>query len=253
MDGLVLAGGRCPEDLKSLTGCSKRGDLSFQGKRLVEIVVEALREALKGGKLIVVGNEVPSCVGVPEGETFVESLEKGLALVSSEEVLICTEDLPFVTSESFLKLIQASGPDAEVNYPIVPVAECERLFPELKRTTVRTKEGRFTGGNAVIAKKEALRKILPILSEVYEKRKRPLALARVIGWGMLLRVLTAQLFPSLLSVRDIEKRACALLDIRVHAVILNDAGLATDVDTKEHFEAIQRYEAKLHPEASRQN
>ncbi len=250
MDGLVLAGGRCPESLKSLTGCPKRGDLIFQGKRLVEIVVDALRNALPGGTIIVVGNEVKDCLCVPEGSTFVESLENGLARVSSDQVLVCTEDLPFVTTDSFLRLIEASAPYAEVNYPIVPMEECERAFPEFKRTTVRTKEGRFTGGNAVLIKTETLRKILPILSEVYEKRKRPFALARTIGWGVLLRAFLAQVFPSLLSIKHIEERASTLLGIPLHAVILKDASLATDVDTREHYEAVLRYAEKVSRPAS---
>ncbi|MEM4409089.1 MAG: NTP transferase domain-containing protein [Candidatus Caldarchaeum sp.] len=245
MDGLVLAGGTCPEDLKALTGCSKKGDLKIKGNRLVEIVVSALTDALQDGKIIVVGNEVKGCVTVSAGVTFIESLEKGLAHVTSEGVLICTEDLPFVTGDSFLRLLSASDPRAEVNYPIVPIEACKRIFPDLKRTTVQTKEGRFTGGNAVVTKTEAVRKMLPILSEVYKKRKHPFAIARMIGWGMLLRAVAANVFPALLSIRDIEGRACAMMGVSMRAVILNDPALATDVDTKEHFEAALCYVEKL--------
>jgi hypothetical protein len=140
----------------------------------------------------------------------------GLERSATDSVLFATVDLPFLTPESvrfFLQESLASG--AALTYAVVPADLCRERFPQLKRTTVRLREGELTGGNLFWAQRTVALRELHRLEALYRARKQPVRLALQIGVGLLIRFLLAQyLAPRLLSVEQIERRvarhpACA--------------------------------------------
>jgi hypothetical protein len=82
----------------------------------------------------------------------------------------------------------------------VPADLCRERFPQLKRTTVRLREGELTGGNLFWAQRAVALRELHRLESLYRARKQPMRLALQIGVGLLIRFLLAQyLAPRLLS------------------------------------------------------
>lgn len=239
MDCVVLAGGRCPQDLHDATGCEFRADLPIGNRRMVEVVVEVLDELCEpGDRIIIVGAHVDGRESLPAGGTFLESLRSGMECASSEQVLVATADIPYLTLDSLRYFISATDESAMLNWPIVPVSLCKERFPSMRRTSIKLREGRFTGGNVALIHGERLKRVFPLLDKVYASRKKPLQLAKQVGIGTLLSVAVGQLVPSLLSVANLENKIGRFLGDRVKAVICPFAELGTDVDTLEQYRAV---------------
>lgn len=226
MNVVILAGGRCPEDLHRHAGVEWRALLPFGHRTALDVVREALRA---WGEPIVVGPSILGPGTVPGGASFVESFRAGLERVQAPRFLLCTSDLPFLREEAVRDFVTRAS-DAAIAYPIVEVGLTERAFPGMKRTSARLREGRFTGGNVALFETDAARRILPLLEEAYALRKRPLALARRLGWGTLARVLVGQAVPAVLPLASLERAARRLLGVDVRAVRTPYPELGADVD-----------------------
>ncbi|MFN3690535.1 MAG: hypothetical protein ACK4UU_06395, partial [Fimbriimonadales bacterium] len=129
---------------------------------------------------------------------------------------------------------------ASLTYPVVPADLCRERFPEMKRTTVRLREGEFTGGNLFWARRAVALRELPRMETLYRARKQPGRLAMAIGVGLLLRFLLAKLVsPRLLSIEQIETRVARILKVPVKAIITPYPEVGTDIDKLEHWQAVQ--------------
>ncbi|MES2461822.1 MAG: hypothetical protein V4671_14655, partial [Armatimonadota bacterium] len=105
-----------------------------------------------------------------------DTLLNGVAALAPEEtrLLVATADVPFLTPEAVTDLLQradAMGGNADFGYPIVEAARCRERFPEMKRTTLRIKEGEFTGGNLVLLNPAFLREHQQVIRDAYARRK----------------------------------------------------------------------------------
>lgn len=239
VDVLVLAGGKSPEEMRLATGCDMRAELPFRGKRIVDHVVEAIREAVPTAeKIIVVGSNVEGCVTLPPGKTFLESIYVGLEAGDKQNVLVATADLPFLTSECVREFLDGCSLGAAINWPIVPSDLCEKQHPDMKRTTLKLREGRFTGGNLALLHREKFQKVFPNIERAYRNRKSPFKLASQIGISALFRVLFGQIFPATLSLATLERKVAGSIGEEVKAVICKKAEIGADVDTLEHYRAI---------------
>ena len=237
MDCVILAGGKSSPNMKTATGCEYRADLPIGGMRMVEYVAKAIREALpETQKIIVVGSQIDGCVTAEAGQSFLGSLNNGMQLVETETFLIATADLPFLTKESVEEFVKKSDRRAALNWPIIPIEICKKEFPNMKRTTLKLKEGRFTGGNLALCNKELMQKSLPILQTAYQNRKSVFKLASQIGIGAMARVAFGQIFPKTLPLKTLEAKIAKFLGAPVKAVICSGADLGADVDSLEHYE-----------------
>jgi molybdopterin-guanine dinucleotide biosynthesis protein A len=106
-DGVVLAGGAGRR-----LGGRRKSAISVGGRRLLDVVVEALRGA---ETTIAVGPPLPSTRPVvwtcetPAGGGPVAALEAAIPLVRSSLVVVLATDLPFVTRPAVDRLVAAHG------------------------------------------------------------------------------------------------------------------------------------------------
>jgi hypothetical protein len=228
VDVVILAGGRCPSDLAEATGVENRAELMFDGKTFAEIVLAATSPL--GDPVMVGGPPGLARRQVPGGRTFVESVRNGLDAVVTDRLILATVDLPFLTEASVRDLVARSDESAALNYPVIPSAKCEEAFPGMRRTTLRLREGSFTGGNLAVMRTDLMKSALPILESAYEARKSPLRLARMVGWGTLFRVVLARAVPQTLGLRDLERSVGRLLQVTVRAVQTDFAEVGADID-----------------------
>ncbi len=236
MDVVILAGGTCDPDLAALSGVATRAELPFRGRRFVDIVLEATAPL---GDLVLVGG--PAGLAdrqVAPGSTFLESVSSGLDAVRTEAFLLVTCDTPFLTTEGLRDFLDRCDPEAGVNYPIIPIADCEAQFPGLKRTALKMREGRFTGGNAALIRTGLMRASLPVLEQAYAARKSPLRLAGLVGWQTLLRVMVGRLSPNTLTQRTLERAVGAFLGMPVKGIVTHHAEIGTDIDDATQYSAL---------------
>lgn len=235
MDVLILAGARSSPELRAASGAEFRCEAEVAGTTMLDTAVAASRHV---GPLVVVGPRAPEGASlVAPGASMVASLSAGLGAVSSDELTVVTADLPFLRPEHVSRFLAARPSEAHIAYPIVPVACCETEFPGLSRTGVRLREGRFTGGNVFYARREALQRGLAWLESAYDARKSPVRLAGMLGAAAVGRLAVARFWPQVLPLAWVEGLASARLGIPVRAVVLQDAAIATDVDSPAHLAA----------------
>ena len=165
MDVVILAGGRCSDELRAATGAEFRADIKIGGRTLAERVLAAVKPF---GEPILVGGPVGlSARRVESGMNFCESLGNGLAAVRTDRFLLVTVDLPALTTEGLRDFIEHCETEAGLNFPVVRIEDCEREFPGMSRTTLKLREGRVTGGNVGLMDTEAMRRTLPVMERAY--------------------------------------------------------------------------------------
>ena len=237
VDVVVLAGGRNDAAMEAATGVTNRALTPLGGRTMLDYVVSALCASASVGRVFVVG-EVPPGDGyavVAGGATMLDNLMAGLGAVGAQErVLVSTSDIPFLTADSvddFVRRALDSG--ADLCCPFVPVALCRERFPEMKRTAIKLREGRFTLGNLVLVNPRFMTAHRDTIQSAYAARKSPLKMAGLLGYGLLARLVLAQtVSPSLLTVRALEEGVGRLLGGGCRAVGLESGfpEVGTDVD-----------------------
>ncbi len=238
---VVLAGGRNSAEMAAATGVENRALTPLGSRTMLDYVTSALRGASFVGKIYVVGDVPPgpSYHTVAGGETLLDNLLAGVRAAEAggtggDRVLISTSDIPFLTSEAvedFLTRAVQSGADLCCSY--VPVALCYVRFPDMKRTAIKLREGPMTLGNLMLVNPRFLLANQETIARAYAARKSPIQIARMLGLGLLARLLLAQLLaPSLLTVGALEQSVSRLLGVGARAAGIRSEypEIGTDVD-----------------------
>ncbi len=233
MDVVILAGGKCDPELEQLTGVSYRGDIPYEGHTMAETVLAAVSSV--GEPILVGGSPGLHERQVPAGDTFIRSIRNGLEAVKTETFLLATVDLPCLTAEAVTDFVSRCDTSAGLNYPIIRAEDCEKAFPGMKRTTLKLREGEFTGGNLGLMRTNLMRSALPVLERAYSARKSPLKLAGIIGYGLLGRVIVGSLCPWTLTLGSLEKKVGRFLGVPVKAIATPYAEIGADIDNATQY------------------
>ncbi len=245
INAVVLAGGRNSPEMAAATGTEIRALTPIGTQSMLSYVVSALNKAPSVGKIFVVGT-VPQSeqyIQIAGRETLLENLLAGLeAAGNNERVLVSTSDIPFLTAEAAEDFaVRASAIEADLCCSYVPLAVCTQRYPEMKRTAISLAEGRFTLGNMMLVNSQFLQTKQEAITAAYDARKSPVKVARLLGPGLLARLMGAQLLaPGLLSVAGLEAAVSRVLGGRAAGVCSAYAEIGTDVDKPEDV-AIARH------------
>jgi len=236
MDAVVLAGGIDKGEIAAETGIMHRALLDIGGRTIIHREVAALRGATQVGNIALVA-PVPVQAAVTDDavdfrvestDSFVENIALGVDATApgTDQVLVITGDLPFVTSAALNDFVQQSvASRADVTYSIVPRESAERQFPGGRRTYARLREGTFTGGNAVTLTRGFVRRQRDLIEHLYAARKNPLRLASILGFSFIISLLAHRL-----SLPQLEAKASRVVGARVAAIITSYAEIGFDVD-----------------------
>jgi GTP:adenosylcobinamide-phosphate guanylyltransferase len=240
---VVLAGGRNKPEMAAATGVEMRALIPIGGRPMLEHVLDALSAAESIGEITVVG-AAPSSNGfrhIADRGGFVENIYSGLEQVHSDNAVISTSDIPFVTAESvddFVRLARVEG--ADIIYPIVRVEDCYSRFPGVKRTAVRLNEGSYTGGNIMLVRRAFMEAQRERLARAYALRKSPLKLALMVGFGTTFKLaLSIAMRKPMLSISELESAISRVVGGKARAVISRYPELATDIDRESDLLAVE--------------
>jgi CTP:molybdopterin cytidylyltransferase MocA len=236
---ILLAGGRIKakdqaewQDLLP-TGCDNRVMVDIAGKPMYRYVIDATRDA---DIQLVIAGDVPydgAHIRVDAGDSLVDTLLNGIAALppAISQVLVLTADIPFITATS-IDAILKNAPNADFVYTIIPMDICKASFPDAERTSLKTAEGEFTGGNIVLINPDFVRNNEAVIRESFERRKDVLALGKLLGLDVIFRLLLSRLFPSLLPINALESAVSRLVgNASVKALVVTDAAVGTDIDS----------------------
>jgi len=141
-------------------------------------------------------------------------------------VLGATGDLPALTPEAIDDFVTRSlESGADFTYPLVRASDMEEQFPGSQRSFVKVAGGEVTGGNVMLVSGELLVRNRDIGQRLFETRKSPVRMARVIGLPFILKYVTGRL-----RVDDVEHKMEQLLGGRCAAIYTSHASIGADVD-----------------------
>jgi GTP:adenosylcobinamide-phosphate guanylyltransferase len=231
VNAMVLAGG---DGAVIDTEVHIKGLVPIAGRPMIEWVIDALESSASIDAIAVV---VPSRhdlgpwadrvrIVVSNG-SFIDNALAGFdALGGDGVVLAATGDIPALTPDAiddFVARSIASG--AEFTYPLVSAADMDEQFPGSARTYVKVDGERVTGGNMMVVSPDVVRRNRDLGQRLFDTRKSPLAMARVIGIPFIVRYVLGTL-----RVTDVEAKMRDLLGAPCAAIRTSHASIGADVD-----------------------
>ncbi len=240
---IVLAGAPASVEMDPEGKLSSRAMVEINGKTMLQYVVDALRGAESVADIVAIGNV--SADGLdkvlePAG-SMVDNINRAMPYVAGgDSVLVVCADIPLLTSQAVDDFVQrAIELKADLVYPIVDKSCCQGEYANMKRTYVKTGDGCFTGGNITLVKRDFYTNHADAIARAFAARKHPVALAGMIGYGVLLRFIVGQLIPSVLRVSMLEDAVGRMLGARPKALITHYAEIGEDVDKEKDIEAVR--------------
>ena len=233
VDAVILAGAPNDGQLKEVSPERWEAAIPIQGKPMVNYVIEALQNSSRIAKIVVVapleiqGDLTPGVMVVEAGCSLTENIFRGMDVLQKENpVLFVTSDIPFVHAEAIDDFLdRCEELEGEIFYPLVSREANEQLYPEAVRTYFTLKEGSFTGGNVRLAEPQAVINSRWIMDQVFERRKKPFMIIRMLGLFFILKFCLKKL-----TLRELERRASEILGHSGVSIISPYPELGTDVD-----------------------
>lgn len=239
LSAVVLAGAGKPDALCQEAGVESKALLPLHGRPMAAYVLEALSRSSCVRSIAVIGSDALASAGwdvVPSTRSLIENLVAGFEhLGCPPRLLVLSCDVPLLRPEmveDFATAPRVEG--ADLAYPIVRREVCERSFPSGKRTYVKLREGTYTGGNLMVLSGNFISKQKETIRFVYDARKKPLRLCRLLGFGFVLKLLAGRL-----TLPEIEQRISSLFHCTAAAVESSYPEVAFDVDKPEDLALVR--------------
>lgn len=240
---VVLAGSRNDGAMAEASTEQWEALIDLAGKPMVSYVMDALRNSKGVQETVLVGPKdlAPEAQRagarlIASGDGLIENLIRGAKSVGGHKVLVVTSDIPLINGQivdDFLE--KCSEREGNFHYSVIPRPAIETRFPNAKRTYVRLREGQLTGGNMVVLDTHILEEFRSVADLLAANRKKPIALARLLGWGFVLRLLIGGL-----DIPSLEKRVSVIFGLRAHAVVCWDPEIGMDIDKPSDLDLVRK-------------
>jgi len=237
---VILAGGRAGEEMAAAAGTEHRALAPVLGRPIVQYVLDAVRASQTVCRAVTVTEPpVAAALGlaegewIPAGDGIVDNMILGVRALGDDigHALICTADIPLVTAPMIDRFTGAClDLGVPVCYAIVARDAYVGQLADVRKTWVRMREGQFAGGNLSLISRQFVTENEALLRNAVELRKKPVALAAKLGFGVLLGVFLSRWLPVRVSIRTAEARASRVLGCQIRAVAVADAEIGVDVD-----------------------
>lgn len=248
VNAIIIAGGK---SIKGMEESGNKAVYSINGKMMVEYIIEALRSTYNVGKIVVVGpkdslgNSIENKVDtmIDSDGTLMENVMEGVKYLGyNENILISTCDIPFITKEAVEDFIKNSELScADLCYPIVEKKINDAKYPNMERSYVKLKEGRFTGGNLFYVNPIVVQRNFDFAEKLLSYRKKPIKMARLMSFNFVIRLLIGNI-----NINMIEKKFSEITGINAKAIVSLYPEIGQDVDkTQDVYAAASYLNAKV--------
>lgn len=244
MKAAVLAGGKAGALTPALPTAYK-ALVPIAGRPMVQYVVEALQAAECVDEVVVIcgpqGLLPPEAVGGVKqvsaaSGAFSDTVAAAARIAENSRVLLATADTPLLTPGAADDTVRFGlDSEADLTYTMADAARVAAAFPGSKRTTVRLREGRFTGGNMVVAASDTLLLALKTIESAFARRKSIIGLALLLGPVFLVRLALG-----LLNVEAAAARGSEILGCKIAVHLTPYPEIAFDVDKPSDLIAAER-------------
>lgn len=254
-DAIILAGGESSSELKKIAPYDNEALIIIGNYPMIYYVYKALRQSSFIRNIVISGpveqlrnifSQEKNLYFAKSGENAVQSFIQAVNCLKENEaisrsLLVVPTDIPLITAEAINDFInRCEREEADFFYPITSKEVNEKKFPGVTRTYVRLREGVFTGGNLFFIRNEVIDKVLDSALQLVERRKNPLALARLFGFKLVWKYIIKRL-----SIQEAEKRFYEVIGVKGKAVISDYAEVGVDVDKPSDLEIARKYLADI--------
>lgn len=212
------------------------------GRTLFENTLDAALAVSGFTRRVVVGPKdvetvVESCSDVTylaEGTSDYDSLLRGfLACADSHRVLICGAHLPLVDADALDGLVSNAPADAGICLPLFPKEEFRHHCPEVRNTYLKLADGEVTAPPLAVVQGAAMLRAEPTLRKMFESRHNYLALAGMLGLGIVTKFMAGRL-----TLEDVRRKAESLMQCTCTLMRTCSPRLALSVTTPQSWEDI---------------
>ena len=240
-DVVIPAGGTIDTAYAQVIGTPYRAlaPLGLDRPPVLQHVVDTLRATGAVRHVIIVAPEPvqQAIVNVdrwlPAGTSGAENVLLGLAKAGPDApCLVCTSDLPLLTSDAILAFLSGARPDAEITVGLVRADAYNREYPDAPPSEfVRlTDAGPVTlAGTFLVHPRLAIAR-RALFDRMFEARKAQWRMAGLLGPGLLFALLTKTL-----SLGALTRRTERLLGGPAQAILDVPPALAYDIDTADDY------------------
>lgn len=244
IDCVLLAGSPNNGPLQDVSTSRYEATIPMGGRPMFSFVLDALRGSDRIGQIVIVGPPEleryinhPDTRLVPMMQGLMDNIAEGFAALGMPDapVLVATSDIPLLTVAALDDFLTQCGTmEADIYYPVVSEQTVSQVFPGVKRTYVRLKDGQFTGGNISIFRPSVFAQCRAKGEEFTLYRKKPLKLAMVVGSGFLVRFVVGAL-----SLADAEEKITGLVGVRGRVIVSEYPEIAVDVDKPSDYHLVK--------------
>jgi GTP:adenosylcobinamide-phosphate guanylyltransferase len=262
MDCVITAGGRPgPDDsLYPYTQGQPKALLDMAGQTMLERVVAGLQASRYVDDIVVVGLEEADIQKLqfrrpishlPNHGSLVQNALAGVAWArknrpTATELLLSSADIPLLTGPLVDSLVESCRPFDHILYYLMATQETmEKRFPGSKRTFVPLADARIAGGDIFLVQPHIVDGNQELWDTITNARKHAWKLARIVGFGTLLKYLLRRL-----SIADLEKIGLRLLGNPVKIIFTPHAELVMDADKPYQVDLLRRELTTNLPEVS---
>jgi GTP:adenosylcobinamide-phosphate guanylyltransferase len=238
---LILAGQRegVVDALCALAGVQWKALLPIHGIPMVDYVLAALKKSPSIAKPLWVSGLDKNLIDPKLSQSPSEAGPASSVVVAAEAGLpypfmVTTCDHPLLTPdmvEAFITGAQASGADMALALATKDIIQ--PAYPHVKRTYLNFKDQSVSGCNLFYIKNGKGLEAIKFWRAAQHDRKKPLKLARRLGFGTLLKYATGQL-----TLASAFEHASKTLKIDAKPILLPFAEAAIDVDKPSDLELV---------------
>ncbi|MTI96335.1 MAG: molybdopterin-guanine dinucleotide biosynthesis protein A [Firmicutes bacterium] len=245
---VILAGDNLDHKVREGEAVANKAFLAINGRPMLEYVIDCyLQTDLAGVAVVGPEDKLSTLVGddvkvIPQQGSMIANI---LAAARELEgtLILSSCDIPLITSQAVEDFLSRCR-DAELFYPLVSREDNERVFPGMKRTYAKLRDGVFTGGNIIVIDSGAVPVAAKAAEQFFEARKSPLRMARLVGLGTLCKLVSRRL-----SLTEIEAKMSSILGVRCRAILSAYPELGTDVDKESDYKLISARLPSWQPQA----
>jgi molybdopterin-guanine dinucleotide biosynthesis protein A len=213
--------------------------LDVGGAPMIDRVLQAVRSCPELGETVVscrpdgaiarhLGDG--AALAQPADPTFLGGIAEGFRLLpGTDRALLVTCDMPLVTPEAigYFAREAARWPHADVVYGMVDIHLTRARYPQARRTAIRFREGQYTASGLSVVSRRFVQECGPKLMDAFRARKSKVGMAKLLGYGFLVRLALG-----MLRLQQIIDRAEELLGGECATVAIPYPECGFDVDSE---------------------
>jgi len=244
-----MAGSRPTGDpLAQASGVAHKALIPVAGQPMLGRVVATLLAARDVGRVVICGlsaGDIPAGLladtsrvafvngATSPGSSAAQAIEE---LELQPPLLITTADHPLLTPAMVDEVCASAHKGVDVSFGLTAADPVTALFPGIRRTVHRFREGGFCGCNLYTLLTPAGCRAPALWMQIERHRKKPWRMIGMLGVGAILRYLTGRL-----ALSDVTSLLQQRLGLRAAPVFLSDPAAGFDVDTVVQRDAADAY------------